>query len=87
MELKYRPLLTDLANDHKQVKFVNFCISYPGIFGNSSHLFLKRRIEGGNDSRDHNFIISELSTIIIRSTYYIFCLRNKTWSDTELLDY
>ena len=40
-ELKYRPLLTDLANDYKEVKFINLSISCLGIFGNSSDSFLK----------------------------------------------
>ena len=26
-DLKYRPLLTDLANDYKQIKFINLSIS------------------------------------------------------------
>ena len=40
-ELKYRPLLTDLANDYKQVKLINLTISCLGIFGSSSDSFLK----------------------------------------------
>jgi len=40
-ELKYRPLLTDLANDYKQEKFINLTISCLGVFGNSSDSFLK----------------------------------------------
>ena len=40
-ELKYRPLLTDLANDYKQIKFSNLSISSLGISGNCSESFLK----------------------------------------------
>ena len=43
--LKYRPLLTDLANDYKQVKFVNLCIRCLGVFGTLSDSFLKLFIE------------------------------------------
>ena len=39
-ELKYRPPLTDLANDYKQIKFINLSISSLGIFGNFSDSFL-----------------------------------------------
>ena len=46
-ELKYRPLLTDLANDYKQVKFINLTISCLGTFGNSSDSFLKLCMERG----------------------------------------
>ena len=76
-ELKYPPCFTDLANDYKQVKFVNLCISYLFIFGNSSDSFLKLCIESGIENRDRTSIISKLSTVIICSTYSIFCMRNK----------
>ena len=74
-ELKYCSLLTDLANDYKQVKFVNLCISCLGKFGISSDLLLKLCIKRGIEKCDVNFIISKLSTIIIRSIYYIFCMK------------
>ena len=77
-EFEYCPLLTHLASGYKQVIFVNLCISCLGIFGNSSDSFLKLCIERGIENRDLNFIISKLATIIICSTYYIFCMRNKT---------
>ena len=32
-------------------------------------------------------IISKLSAIAIRTTYYIFCMRNKPWCNPELLSY
>ena len=84
-ELKYRPLLSDLATDYKEIKFVNLCISCLGIFGTSSNSFLKMCNDSGIDTHHLNFIISKLSTIVIRTTYYIFCMRNKPWCDPELL--
>ena len=86
-ELKYRPLLTDLAKDYNKIEFVNLCISCLGIFGNSSDSFLQMCNERGIENLDLRFIISKLSTIIIRTTYYIFCMRNKAWSDPEILNY
>ena len=86
-ELKYRPLLSDLATDYKEIKFVNLCISCLGIFGTSSNSFLKMCNDSGIDTHHLNFIISKLSTIVIRTTYYIFCMRNKPWCDPELLTY
>ena len=86
-ELKYHPLLTDLANDYKQIKVINLSISSLGIFGNCSDSFLKLCMERGINNGDLNFIISKICNIIIRSTYYIFCMRNKPWPDPELLSY
>ena len=86
-ELKYHPLLTLLANDYKQIRFINFSISCLGIPGNSYDSFFKRCIERGIHNCNLNFIISKISTIIIHSMYYIFCVRNKPWSSPELLSY
>ena len=86
-ELKYRPLLIDLANDYNQIKFINLSISSLCIFGNCSDSFLKLCIERGINNGDINFIISKISNIIIRSTYYIFCMRNKLMPNPELLSY
>ena len=68
-ELKHRPLLTDLAKDYNKIKFVNLCISCLGILGNSSDSFLQMYNERGIENHDLRFIISKLSTIIIRTTY------------------
>ena len=86
-ELKYCSLLTDLANDYKQIEFINLSISSLGIFGNCSDSFFKLCMERGSNNGDRNFIISKLSNLIIRSTYYIFCMRNKPWPNPELPSY
>ena len=86
-ELKYRPLLTDLANDYEQIKFINLSISSLGISGNCSDSFFKLGMERGINNGDLTFIISKISNIIIRSTCYIFCMRNKPWPNLELLRY
>ena len=86
-ELKYRPFLTDLANDYKQIKFINLSIISLGIFGNCSDYFLRLCMERGINNGDLHFIISKISSLIIRSIYCIFCLRNKPWPSQELRSY
>ena len=78
-ELKYRSLLTDLRNDYHTIEFINLSMSCAGIFGQSSHSFLRMCIELGFDNYHLNFIISKLSTIIIHTTYdiYIFIVYEK----------
>ena len=34
-----------------------------------------------------NYILGKITTIAIRTSYYIFCRRNKEWPDPELLSY
>ena len=86
-ELKHRPLLIDLAKDYIKIKFVNLSVSCLGIFGNSSESFLQMSNETGIGNLHLIFIISKLSNIVIRLTYYIFCMRNKQWCNPELLNY
>ena len=46
-------------------------------YGNSSDSFLQMCNDIGIDTHHLNFIVTKLFTIIIRTTYYIFCMRNK----------
>jgi len=34
-----------------------------------------------------NYVAIKMTTIIIHATYYKFCIRNKLWTDPELLSY
>ena len=79
-KLKYCPLLVDLDKAYDRIELVNLCISSLGIFGNSSDSFLQMCNDIGY------FIVTKLSTIMTRTTYYIFCMRNKAWSLPELLN-
>ena len=57
-----------------------------GIFGKSCEpLDMCKELEFCQQHTD--FIVRKLSTIIIRSTYYIFCMRNKPWTNPGLLIY
>ena len=86
-EEKYRSLLKDLSCDYRQVQFVNLSMSCLGIFGQSSDSFLEMCKCIGIDQSHLNYIFKKISSIIIRTTYYIFCSRNKPWSNPELLSY
>ena len=83
--LSIRPLQVDLDKAYDRLKFANLCISSLGIFGNSPDSFLQMCHDIGIDKHHLNFIVTKLSTIIIRTTYYIFCMRNKPWGQPELL--
>ena len=84
---KYRYLLNDLTSKYRHVKFVNLSIGSFGIFGQSCDSFIQMCSDLTIDKAHTNCIISKLSTIIIRTTYYIFCMRNKPWTNPDLLSY
>lgn len=39
------------------------------------------------DKKHLNYILQKVTTIIIRFIYYIFCMRNKIWTNPDLLVY
>ena len=84
---KYRYLLNDLTSKYRHVKFVNLSISSLGIFGQSCDSFIQMCSDLTIGKAHTNYIITKLSTIIIRTTYYIFCMRTKPWTNPDLLSY
>ena len=84
---KYRYLPNDLTSKYRHVEFVNLSIGSLGIFGQSCDSFIQMCSDLTIDKAHTNYIITKLSTIIIRTTYYIFCMRNKPWTNPDLLSY
>ena len=84
---KYHRLTRDLSSDFRNIKFINLSLSALGIFGKSCEPFIDMCKELEFDKQHTDFVVRKLSTIIIRSTYYIFCMRNKPWTNPDLLIY
>ena len=84
---KYRYLLHDLESKYRYVKFVNLSISSLGIFGQSCNSFIQMCTDLSINTGHTTYIITKLTNIIIRTTYYIFCMRNKPWTNPDLLLY
>ena len=84
---KYATLVSDLKSQFKSVSFVNLSISSLGIFGNSCSSFIDMCDSLSIDHQQKRYLISKLTSISIRTTYYIFCCRNKTWTNPELLPF
>ena len=84
---KYRHLLHHLRTKYRLVKFVNLSISSLGIFGQSCDSFIQMCTDLSSNTGHTNYIITKLTCIIIRIIYYIFCMRNKPWTNPDLLSY
>ena len=74
---KCATLVSDLKRQFKSVSFVNLSISPLGIFGNSCSSFIDMCDSLSIDHQQKRYLLSKLSSIFIRTTYYIFCCRNK----------
>ena len=74
---RYSHLVHSLSSAYSSIMFVNLSISSPGIFCLSCSSFIDM-CNARDISENHlRFMISKLSNLTIRTTYYIFCRRNK----------
>ena len=84
---KYSSLILDLNHTYSDVKFVNLSMSTIGIMGKSSESLLLMLDDLNLDKPTQKYLIRKVINIAIRCTYYIFCCRNKPWSNPNLLDF
>ena len=80
--MKYDPLIQDLCS---QYRAINLSMSALGIYEASSDTILTMMEDLGIDNNVQSPIIKKIINIALQSTYYIFCRRNKTWTDPALL--
>ena len=62
-------------------------LSCLGIYDQSCTKFMDMCNDLKFDSRHQKYIISKITNISIRTTYYIFCCRNKSWTSPDLLSF
>ncbi|CAB4020236.1 Hypothetical predicted protein, partial [Paramuricea clavata] len=83
---KYKNLIRELDQNFTCVKFINLSVSSLGVFDKECHTFVKMLNELGLDNQHQQYCIRKMITIAIRSTYYIFCCRNKEWTNPALMN-
>ena len=84
---KYKETVDYLCRYHKKTVFVNLSVSALGVFAKDSDSFLTMLNELSFDSKQQKYIIKTITKMAIRSSYYIFCCRNKPWSDPDLMKF
>ena len=82
---KYKELIREQNEHFNSVKFVNLSISSLGVFSKECSTFIEMLNDFGFQKQHQNYCIRRMTTIAIRTTYYIFCCRNKEWMNPELL--
>ena len=81
---KNRELVRQLDENFNEVNFVNLSMSSLGIFAQECSTF-EMLGNVGLDKNYQTYCVRKMMTIAIRSTYYIFCCRNKEWESPDLL--
>ncbi|CAB4041462.1 Hypothetical predicted protein [Paramuricea clavata] len=84
---KYLTLITDQENIYDEVKFVNVSISSLGVFGESTNILFDMLHDLKYDEQCIKYVKKKIIATCIRTSYYIFCRRNKDWNNPELLNF
>ena len=84
---KYMQATRDISSKYRSVNFINLSINSLGIFGKSCNSFITMCNDLNIDKQNLNYALRKITAIIIRSAYYIFCMRNKSWTKPDLLTY
>ena len=84
---KYLTLITDHENVYDEVKFVNVSISSLGVFGESTNTLFDMLHDLKYDEQRIKYVKKKIIATCIRTSYYIFCRRNKDWNNPELLNF
>ena len=82
---KYSSLLSELSPSYSKVTFVNLSMGAIGTMGSSCTSFFSLLNELSFDKTIQKRVIMKAMTISIRSSYFIFCQRNKPWTNPDLL--
>ena len=82
-ENHYKDLITRLNNIYR-VRFVNLSMGASGVIGKESNLQKIFR-EMGLGKEETVYLTRRIINVCIRTTYYLFCQRNKTWEPPSLL--
>ena len=84
---KYQDLINKQLNYYEEAKFVNVSISSLGVFSETSLDLVEMLKDLEMDMHCRKYLVRKIINTCIRSTYYIFCKRNKEWDNPELMSY
>ena len=84
---KYLTLIADEENVYDTVNFVNVPVSSLGVFGESTNSLFDMLHDLKFDEQRVKYVKKKIIATCIRTSYYIFCRRNKEWNNPELLKF
>ena len=84
---KYKTLKSNLLPKYDDVRYVNVSMGACGFIEKDSRNFFDLLRSIRVPENEILFLTKRITNICIRSSYYIFCLRNKEWTSPELLSF
>ena len=86
-EENYRALMNSLAHLYNCAQFINLSMGALGVYGETSTSLVRFLSDLGMNKKEIDFALCKIYIVYIPCTYYIFCCRNKEWSNPELLHF
>ena len=74
---KYKNLTQSLKSNYDQAEYINLSLGACGIIGKGSKPFFDLLKELKISDNKRHFLTKRIIYICIRTTYYVFCMRNK----------
>ena len=71
----------------KSVEFINISVSSFGVLDKECSTFFKMLDTLGLGQKERQHTTRKMISIAIKTTYYIFCCRNKDWTNSKLLSF
>ena len=83
----YRALMDSLAHLYNSAQFINLSMGALRVYGETSTSLVRFLSDLDMNKKEIDFALCKICSVGIRCTYYIFCCRNKEWSNPELLHF
>ena len=84
-EAKNEEISHSLNDEYDEVKFVNLSMGSIGVFGKSCNSFSNMMSSIGVGEKSSTYMMKTAADVALRCSYYIFCRRNKPWTEQSLL--
>ena len=85
--LRCNTLIQSLKTTYGKVKFINLSLGAIGVYSKSQDTFSDLLSDLEVDKTHSSYVLSKISNVCIRTTYYLFCLRDKDCTDPHLLSW
>ena len=83
---KYKDLIVSLSQSYEDVKFINLSMGALGVYSKSCNSFFSMMDELKLSEVEKKYMARTATNLAIRCSYYIFCRKNKPWTDPANLE-
>ena len=83
---KCKDLIVSISQSYEDIKFINVSMGALGVYSKSCNSFFSMMDELKLSEVEKKYIARTATNLAIRCLYYIFCGKNKPWTDPANLE-